>query len=484
MEEEYDIIVLGTGLSECVLSGLASVQGKRVLHMDRNDYYGAESASINPLDRLYDVLGSAEQKAKTDRSMYGKGRDYNVDLVPKMLISNGRLLDLLSCTTVDRYIDFRAAGVAFTYTGGKIYKVPMTVAETLTTRLMWPFEKKRFKNFLEFLQNYEDHAGGDQFKHGKIVVSLSTTTMQEVYKKFNLAADTEDFIGHSMALYQEDSYKQDPCGKTFDKILLYLKSILRFGDIPDNKRSPYIYPAYGLGELPQGFARLSAVHGGTYMLNKPIDKIEYDSDGKFVGVTSEGVTARAKLCFGDPSYFTEKVTKVGQVIRAICILSHTIKGTDNRQNVVIVMPANQLSNKNKDIYITCLGPELAVTPEGKYLVTISTTVETDSPRQELSQALKLIGAVDEIFYSVKDLYTPTDDGRNTNTFISKSYDAASHFETCVDDIGDIYERAFNEPLDVDKIKADTKRRAEEAEAKLNEEMAATATSAAPAGTEE
>lgn len=41
------VIVLGTGLTECVLSGLLSVEGKKVLHMDRNDYYGADSASLN-----------------------------------------------------------------------------------------------------------------------------------------------------------------------------------------------------------------------------------------------------------------------------------------------------------------------------------------------------------------------------------------------------------------------------------------------------
>lgn len=48
MDEEYDVIVLGkkrrpgmqrqanrpgTGLTECVLSGLLSVEGKKVLHM-------------------------------------------------------------------------------------------------------------------------------------------------------------------------------------------------------------------------------------------------------------------------------------------------------------------------------------------------------------------------------------------------------------------------------------------------------------------
>ena len=41
------MIVLGTGLKECILSGLLSVSGKKVLHMDKNDYYGGESASLN-----------------------------------------------------------------------------------------------------------------------------------------------------------------------------------------------------------------------------------------------------------------------------------------------------------------------------------------------------------------------------------------------------------------------------------------------------
>ena len=35
---------------ECILSGLLSVAKKKVLHMDRNSYYGGESASLTPLD--------------------------------------------------------------------------------------------------------------------------------------------------------------------------------------------------------------------------------------------------------------------------------------------------------------------------------------------------------------------------------------------------------------------------------------------------
>ena len=47
MDEEYDAIVLGTGLKECIISGLLSVDGLKVLHIDRNNYYGGASASLN-----------------------------------------------------------------------------------------------------------------------------------------------------------------------------------------------------------------------------------------------------------------------------------------------------------------------------------------------------------------------------------------------------------------------------------------------------
>ncbi len=39
-------------LQECVLSGLMSVNGKKVFHMDSNPYYGGESASVSPLEEV------------------------------------------------------------------------------------------------------------------------------------------------------------------------------------------------------------------------------------------------------------------------------------------------------------------------------------------------------------------------------------------------------------------------------------------------
>ena len=72
---EYDAIIMGTGLKECVISGLLSVQGMRVLQMDRNNYYGADCASLN-LTNLYEKFN-----AGVPPESLGVNRDFNVDLM-------------------------------------------------------------------------------------------------------------------------------------------------------------------------------------------------------------------------------------------------------------------------------------------------------------------------------------------------------------------------------------------------------------------
>ncbi len=49
------------------------------------------------------------------------------------------------------------------------------------------------------------------------------------------------------------------------------------------------------------------------MLDKPIEGVVFGEDGKVTGVTSGGETAKTKQVIADPSYFPDKVKKVGQV---------------------------------------------------------------------------------------------------------------------------------------------------------------------------
>lgn len=74
-----------------------------------------------------------------------------------------------------------------------------------------------------------------------------------------------------------------------------MDSVGRYGD------SPFLYPIYGLGGLPEAFSRLCAIHGGTYMLNTEVNEILME-DGKVVGIKSGDQTAKAPLVICDPSY--------------------------------------------------------------------------------------------------------------------------------------------------------------------------------------
>lgn len=440
MDEEYDVVVLGTGLTECILSGLLSVNGKKVLHMDRNDYYGAESASLT-LTQLYKQF----RNGQAPPSDLGRDRDYALDLVPKFIIASGELTNMLVHTEVTRYLELKQIAGSFVYRDGKVSKVPSNEMEAIRSPLMGLFEKRRMKNFFQFLQNWKDN---DPATHQGI--NLDTDSMNVLYTKFGLEPGTQDFIGHAMALYLDDDYKTKPARPTYDRIILYTSSMARYG------KSPYIYPQYGLGELPQAFARLSAIYGGTYMLDKKIDEIVTDADGKFVGVRSGEEIVRAKQVIGDASYFGAgqetsggkvRVIEEGKVVRAICILKHPIPGTDDADSAQIVIPQNQVKRRN-DIYIACVSATHHVCAKDVWVAIVSTIVETDRPEMEIAPGLQLLGPIYDKFVKISPVYCPTSDGKAENIFITRSYDATSHFETVVDDVHDVWERVTGSKLEL------------------------------------
>ena len=83
------------------------------------------------------------------------------------------------------------------------------------------------------------------------------------------------------------------------------------------------------------------------MLDKPVDEIVYEN-GVVVGVRSGNETARCKAVICDPSYAPNKVKKVGQVIRAICLLKHPVNVGSNTPpgSVQIIIPQKQVQRHN------------------------------------------------------------------------------------------------------------------------------------------
>ena len=443
MEEDYDVIVLGTGLTECILSGLLSAHGKKVLHVDRNNFYGGETASLN-LTNLYNMFypGTAPPEH------LGANRDWNVDLIPKFTVSNGKLVKIILHTEsvannlewkcVDGTFVMQMASSMFKGTSAKIFKVPATDSEALKSDLMGLFEKRRCKKFFKFVQRYDPAVPATHKGH-----DVNTMPFGDLAATFSLEPNTLDFIGHAVALYTSDEYMTRPSIEVMNKVKLYMDSIGLYGN------SPFIYPIYGIGGIAEGFSRLSAIYGGTFMLNQPVDELLYGEDGKVTGIRSGDQTARAPVVLCDPSYCPPKVRSTGQVARAICILNHPIPNTNNASSCQIIIPQKQCG-RNNDVYISCISSTHSVCAEGYYIAICSTQVESATPEAELEPAFNLLGEIQVSFLKVYDTFEPLDDGRADNVYISRSYDATSHFESACEDVLSLYERLMNEPLNYDE----------------------------------
>lgn len=171
-------------------------------------------------------------------------------------------------------------------------------------------------------------------------------------KKFELETNTVDFIGHAVALYTNDLFLDKPAIETIDRIKLYMDSYGRYGD------SPFIYPIYGLGGIPEGFSRMAAVNGGTFMLQADVDEVLFDGEGKVSGLRSAKVKElmgldqiNCKKIICDPSYalkagLTHKVKSVGKVVRCICIMNHMIPNTKDVPSAQVIIPQRQVGRKN------------------------------------------------------------------------------------------------------------------------------------------
>lgn len=134
---------------------------------------------------------------------------------------------------------------------------------------MGMFDKRRFRKLLVFAQNF-DERNPRTYQD----VDPTKTTARDLFCRFDLGLDVMELIGHSIALHGSDrsvseavmmnddrwswscdlltlsSYLDQPCVETIRRVRLYSESLSR------HNSSPYLYPVYGLGELPQGFARL------------------------------------------------------------------------------------------------------------------------------------------------------------------------------------------------------------------------------------
>eukprot|EP00461_Guttulinopsis_vulgaris_P001185 UN01185 len=442
MDEHYDIIILGTGLKETILSALLQKKQMKVLNIDRNRWYGGEAASLQ-LEQLYQKFRGED--AKPPASL-GDQRYWSVDLCPKFLLASGDLVKLLSVTRAKQYMDLCLIPGSYIANSGSLYKVPATASEATTSTLLGLLERFRFKDMLVFINDF-DFSNPGKYPESKL-------TARQFFDKYSLSVHAIEFSGHALALHTDDSYLDRNCVETLQKIKLYADSLLRFGS------SPFIYPQYGLGTMSEAFSRLCAINGGLQMLEKKVSKIVFDDETKKVkGIVLDEatgpVTITADRVLSDPTFIQEvlpeRVTQTCNIIHSILFMKSPIPKTNQSAAVQLVIPAAQAKRKH-DIYVASVNHTFSVCTEGWYITVISTTQEKPgaNPESELEFAYKLLGGIfAEKFTWTTPYFEPVKpaDSPQDNLFVTESQDPTTHFELATKQVLQMYKEITGEEFD-------------------------------------
>ncbi|XP_069340751.1 rab proteins geranylgeranyltransferase component A 2 [Eulemur rufifrons] len=258
-----------------------------------------------------------------------EGRRFNIDLVSKLLYSQGLLIDLLIKSSVSRYAEFKNVTRILAFREGKVEQVPCSRADVFNSKELTMVEKRMLMKFLTFCLDYEHHP--DEYE------AFKQCSFSEYLKTKKLTPNLQHFVLHSIAMTSESSCT------TIDGLKAtknFLQCLGRFGN------TPFLFPLYGQGEIPQCFCRMCAVFGGIYCLRHKVQCFVVDKEsGRCKAIIDHfGQRINAKYFIVEDSYLSEDTcsnVQYKQISRAVLITDQSVLKTDSDQqiSILIVPPA-------------------------------------------------------------------------------------------------------------------------------------------------
>ncbi|KAJ7717058.1 FAD/NAD-P-binding domain-containing protein [Mycena maculata] len=260
-EGAFEIIIVGTGLTESMAAAALAKAGLKVAHIDQNSYYGAGEASLS-----FEELIQWQTTPRPGFSSFSRSGDtieqartYSLSLSPSLIPSNGPLIDALVASGVARYGGFRLIERICVYNpSGTIEPVPGSKEEIFKNKEISLVDKRRLMRFLMFAAaDFEDKKELEGHADSPFPVFLKSV--------FSLNDEMTSAITYALA------YCLTPTDLTLPalhRLRRYLRSAGRYGS------SPFLVGHYGsAGEIAQGFCRTAAVSGAVYILGRGVESI-------------------------------------------------------------------------------------------------------------------------------------------------------------------------------------------------------------------
>jgi RAB protein geranylgeranyltransferase component A len=307
-ETVFDAVVIGTGFCESVLSAALCRVGRKVLHIDKNDFYGGACSTHGvaayarilgvATDRHHDhdqltgnawdrvELGSPEsdfrwirdaQVVVHDAARAKDERRYSIDTGPALLYARGATVDALVKSGVARYLEFRAVEsclMACEPATAAPVAIPHSKAALFADASLALSEKRMLMKFLQAAVA-QDGEGVTAAAAPVVNVHQDRSFRELIHEApFNVSsAKVEQYLTHGIALAATSGSESISAEEAMHRIGLYAKSIGHYGG-----QTPFIAPMYGTSEIPQAFCRESAVYGATFMLRTAATSVALVAD--------------------------------------------------------------------------------------------------------------------------------------------------------------------------------------------------------------
>uniref|UniRef100_A0A6Q2X1M0 Rab proteins geranylgeranyltransferase component A n=1 Tax=Esox lucius TaxID=8010 RepID=A0A6Q2X1M0_ESOLU len=263
------------------------------------------------------------KKQITYTKIVKEGRRFNIDLVSKLMYSRGSLVDLLIKSNVSRYAEFKNVTRILTYRNGKVEQVPCSRADVFGSKQLTVVEKRMLMKFLTFCLDFEQHPEEYQ--------DFSVHSFWDFLLTKKLTENLRHFILHSIAMVTPDVCTVEGLRATQH----FLRCLGRYGN------TPFLFPLYGLGEIPQCFCRMCAVFGGIYCLRQSVRCLVLDKEsGKCKAVIdSNGQRISCSHFVVEDGYIgldQRKNVDSRQISRAVLITDRSILPSDSEQQISLV----------------------------------------------------------------------------------------------------------------------------------------------------
>lgn len=464
-QTHYDVAIFSTGLTQSILSAALASAGLSVIHIDKNDYYADQWASLTLSELLKwtqdtraastsqghggqsvdhvelrfpssDGLTEAKpgEPSQLPESLASLDRHYAISLAPTLIPATGPSIDCLIRSKVSSYATFRLLERTCVASPSKdndakmtLTSVPASKEDIFKTKTLSLIAKRKLMKLLMYIGT-EDWQS-DLVRDPALAQKPFVQYLVEVHK---MSPDLVDAVAYGVCLCATPSETTEVA---MTRAKSHMSSVGRYGN------SAYLVGQYGgAGELAQGYCRASAVKGGMFILAHKIKsarrvredtKWEIGIDGIDEAVTADCIVSSNEMLHelgiqgteSDPETASKRQHKA--LYKAILVLDKAIcftklgsgeaatgeadakdGGSVDSQDLppetgLVVFPPGSIDGNTNTITVLMMGEGTFSCPKGQYVYYIQTEASADEAERSAQEALRPV--IDQVISLTKEV---------------------------------------------------------------------------------